>query len=226
MHILENIDEPDKRPEAAFLIPSEFIPTSLFNFSQHYWESRQELMSEGYGTVIQQVQYETQSQQAIVHTDTLTFDARGRSENMYVWQLSRGSQGARTIWQIFVNKDVAEGRSYRTNNQGRLIDTVYIEDKDELRQLWGSFTEIINSDETIEHENKRREDNQLARDKLLTFEQTRRMSVACPTYENGVFKIEYRDMEVFNERYTKQHERLSEIVRRIGFTALPPFAPL
>ncbi len=223
MHILENIDEADKRPEVAFLIPSESTITNAFNFSEYYWKSRQELMSEGYGVVIQQFQYEYQDLQTLPSIDTLIFDATRQSEDIYLWQLSRSNNDARIIWQIFINKEAIEGRCYKINYQGRLVGTEYIKDQVELRQLWSSFIEIINRDVTIEYENKKRKDKQLAIDNLLTFEHTRRMLVECPTFKNGVFEIEYRDLEVFNEKYKKQHERLLENVRRIGFTALQPF---
>lgn len=225
MHILERESEPDKRPEVAFLISPELFSTELFNFSENYWKSRQELFSEGYGVVAQKVQYEYQDRQTLASVDTLIFDATRDSHATYLWQLSRSRNNVRTIWQLSVDKEGVKGRSYKINHQGRLIDTLYIKDQVELRQLWGSFIEIINSNETIEYENKRHEDKQLARDNLSTFEHTRRMSVECPTYKNGVFEIEYRDLEVFNEKYKKQHERLSESVRRIGFTALQPFTP-
>ncbi|HUD07282.1 MAG TPA: hypothetical protein VMR34_05335 [Candidatus Saccharimonadales bacterium] len=220
MHILETINELDERPRAAFLVPSEFTAINLYHFSEYYRESRQELLDEGRGVVLQQSKHEHGSQQRLF-VDTLIFDSTESGE--YLWQLSRGSQGERTIWQVIIAKDRIEGASFKTDRQGRLVESVYIEDELSLKQLWGLLVDIITSEEAISYENKLREDKRLARDKLLEFIWTRMMSTEYPASVNGEQETAYRNLEVFNEKYNKQYEKLSGVVRRIGFTTLRPF---
>ncbi|HEY4963170.1 MAG TPA: hypothetical protein VIH90_00550 [Candidatus Saccharimonadales bacterium] len=224
MTILETTTERiDERPEAVFFEPEE----NLFSFSESYFQAHNELLSSGSGVIYKQheILAADHGHEVVHKVNMLIFDATQREQGRFIWQLSTGEKGSRTITQVAITESGIEGHVFTTDSQGALRSSVSIEEDGQLEQLWGRITDIISSRPVAELEAQLLQDKQAAIDKLVEFVRSKKMIIDIPSFDDRSRPSERREVIVDGEGYMKQYDNLSESVSRVGFTVLRAFRP-
>jgi hypothetical protein len=221
LEITPEIDEQQRR-EAVFLIPLD--PLSL---SEDYYQTRHDLLDDGSGVIFKQHvnQAMHQGQVAERAIDSLIFDASEQEKGRYVWQLTRGSFGSRTISQVVISEAGIEGWTFSTDSQGALQKADQIDNQARLGHLWGQIQEVILGDNVAEYEAKLREEKLKAIAMLSEFMASRKITIEIPSYADDKRQAERREVVVDGEKFKTEEQNLSEAVRRVGFTMLRAFKP-
>ena len=193
----------ERQPAALFLGEENPNGVNLFQISDDFYQSYDNLLQKGYG-VVAQIERPTDI------TETLLFDARRRGQSKYLWELTHGRRGARKIWQPEVSPDSSSGRFYTTTNQGVQIGARKLEDS-ELNELLAYIAAFLDSAEVTEQIQARLNRRSRTEKSLADF--------ALKNWPGPDAKS--RDLR----KYKKDYQRREGIIRGIGFTPLAPYIP-
>jgi hypothetical protein len=130
---------------------------TLLETSKRFYDQYSNSLPQGYGMIAQST---TQSS-----VNTLIFDARGRQNDKYIWQLmhtvpadfgnySEHWAQAQQIWQIELSPETTQGKFYALNRQGALTNTKSLEDT-ELIYILSRVADLLNSTEAKTEADKR-----------------------------------------------------------------------
>jgi len=139
---------PKQRRIAAIFLPSGLDQAAVdpFLYSQDFYETHQEVLPRGFGIISGVERLYEERGATLVPRETISFDARGREEGEFAWQICYGDRGTQKVTRLWVQEGALSADYAETSNQGS-ITKHFLLDRDEAEMVQAHLLERLASPE-------------------------------------------------------------------------------